>query len=253
LNGHSDKRRSLAVVIPRVAVVAVCLLSGSPLGAAETAPPGSQLQGEERARIIQRLLERQRDVTTVRATVVQRKRHPLLQAEAVSEGTLLFQRPNRMRWEVEKPEHVILLMDGHTLLTYRPARKEAERRDLRDDFGTRAAVEFLTSGMSLALTDLEARFQVDLFREDGGVVLLLTPRSRWVAQAVASVAIHQREADAVPRRIVVVGRKGDRTETTLTDVSVNPQLPENPFTLRLGPEVRVTEIRQPGSETGSDR
>ena len=253
MNGHSDRRRSLAVVIPRVAVVAVCLLSGSPLGAAETAPPGSQLQGEERARIIERLLERQRDVTTVRATVVQRKRHPLLQAEAVSEGTLLFQRPNRMRWEVEKPEHVILLMDGHTLLTYRPARNEAERRDLRDDFGTRAAVEFLTSGMSLAVAELEKRFQVELYRENGGLVLWLTPRSPWVAQAVESVTITQREEDAVPWQIVVVGRKGDRTETTLTQMIINRPVPEDSFTLRLGPGVRVTDVRKPAGESDGGR
>jgi outer membrane lipoprotein-sorting protein len=235
------------------AVLAALLCVGRPLLAAEAAPADGRIQGEERVRVLDRLRERQRDVTSVRATVIQRKRHPMLQAEAVSEGTLLYRRPNQLRWEVDTPERIVVVIDGHALLLYHPDRKEAERRDLRDDFVSRAAVEFLTSGMSLALTDLEARFQVDLFREDGGVVLLLTPRSRWVAQAVASVAIHQREADAVPRRIVVVGRKGDRTETTLTDVSVNPQLPENPFTLRLGPEVRVTEVRPPGSETGSDR
>src|SRR5574337_1147428 len=107
--------------------------------------------------------------------------------------------------------------------------------------------------MSLAVGELEQRFQVDLFREDGGVVLMLTPRSRWAAQALASVAIHQREEEAVPRQIVVVGRKGDRTVTILTHVIINPEFPENPFTLRLGPEVRVTEVRQPGAETGSGR
>jgi outer membrane lipoprotein-sorting protein len=241
-----------ALVIPWV-VVAALLCIGRPLLAAEAAPVDGQIQGEERVRVLDRLRERQRDVTTVRATVIQRKQHPMLQGEAVSEGTLVYRRPNQLRWEVDKPERIVIVIDGHTLLLYHPERREAERRDLRGDFVSRAAVEFLTSGMSLALADLETRFQVDLFREDGGVVLLLTPRSRWVAQAIASVAIHQREEDAVPRRIVVVGRKGDRTETTLTRVSVNPRLPENPFTLRLGPEVRVTEVRPPGSETGSDR
>ncbi len=253
MDGHADWPGSLAVVIPRVALMAVCLLSARPAGATETGPPGSRLQGEERGRVLERLQARQRDVTTMRATVVQRKRHPLLQAEAVSEGSLLFQRPDRMRWEVEKPERVIILIDGHMLLTYRPARKEAERRDLRDDPGTRAAVEFLTSGMSLDVAELEKRFQVELYRQDGGLVLWLTPRSPWVAQAVESVAISHREEEAVPRRIVVVGRKGDRTETTLTQVIVNRPFPEDSFALRLGPGVRVTDVRKPAGESDSGR
>jgi outer membrane lipoprotein-sorting protein len=107
--------------------------------------------------------------------------------------------------------------------------------------------------MRLAVPELEKRFQVELYRENGGLVLWLTPRSRWVAQAVESVAITQREEDAVPRQIVVVGRKGDRTETTLTQVIINRPFPEDSFTLRLGPGVRVTDVRKPAGESDSGR
>ncbi len=240
-------------VIPWVAFVAAFLLFCRSLGFAEAAPTENEIQGEERAQILDRLRERQRDVTTLRATVVQRKRHPLLRAEAISEGTFLFKRPNQVRWEVDKPERTIIVMDGHTLLIYRPDRNEAERRDLRQDVMSRAAVEFLTSGMSLDVTELERRFQVDLYRENGRLALRLTPRSRLVAQAVASVTIYQDEREAIPRQIIVVGQKGDRTETTLTHVSINPRVPEDTFTLRLGSRVQVTDVGKPAGERGSDR
>jgi outer membrane lipoprotein-sorting protein len=253
LAGSGNTSRSTAGMIAVTALVAVFLLSSGLLGSVGAAPAENLIQGEERVQILDRVRERQRDITTVRATVVQKRRHPLLKAEAISEGTLQFQRPNRVRWEVTKPERTTIVIDGHTLVTYHPDRREAERRDLRDDFGTRAAVEFFTSGMSLAVAELEKRFQVDLYREDGQLLLLLTPRSRWVAQAVASVAIYQQEDDAVPRQIVIFGQKGDQTETTLTNVIVNPKLPEDTFTLRLGPEVRVTDVRRTTDERGSDR
>jgi outer membrane lipoprotein carrier protein len=236
-----------------VAVIAALLFSWGPSAPGEAAPAEGQILGKERAEVIQRLQERQRAVTSVRATVIQKKRHPLLAAEAISEGTLLFKRPNLVRWDVNKPDRTIILIDDRTLLTYHPDRKEAERRDLHDDFGARAAVEFFTSGMSLAVADLERRFQVDLYRESELLVVRLTPRSRLVAQAVASITISQHEGDAVPRQIVVVGQKGDRTELTLTGVSLNPRLPEDAFTLRLGPEVRVTDIGKFASGGGSDR
>lgn len=240
-------------LIPWVAFVGAFLFFCRSLGFAEAAPTENEIRGEERAQILDRLRERQREVTTLRATVVQRKRHPLLRAEAISEGTFLFKRPNQVRWEVDKPERTIIVMDGHTLLIYRPDRNEAERRDLRQDVMSRAAVEFLTSEMSLDVTELEKRFQVDLFRENGRLALRLTPRSRLVAQAVASVTIYQDEREVIPRQIIVVGQKGDRTETTLTHVSINPRVPEDTFTLRLGPRVQVTDVGKPAGERGSDR
>ena len=217
------------------------------------APAGVPLTGDERARAIQRLQARQREVQSFRAAVVQRKRHPLLKGEVVTEGTLLFRRPNRLRWEMTTPERLIVAIDEQSLLIYRPDRKEAERRDLRDDFGARAAMEFLAAGMSFDVAEMEKRFQVDLYREDGRLSLALTPRSHWVARAIASVTITQEDADGLPRQIVVVGQKGERTDTTLTRVAVNPPLPEDAFTLRLEPDVRVIEAHRSGPEAPGGR
>jgi outer membrane lipoprotein-sorting protein len=237
----------------RVAAMAALVLFGWIEGGPAATPVASPLEGSARVEAIERLQEQQRHIASLRATVVQKKRHPLLAAEAVSEGTLLFQKPNRVRWEVGKPDRVVIVIDGRTLTTYRPDRQEAERRDLGSDFGARGAVEFLTAGMSLAVPELEKRFQVDLHREDGQLVLLLTPRSRWVAQAVASVALYRQDQDSVPGRIVISGPRGDRTEITLTDVVINPPVAEEAFALRLGPEVRVTNLGTAGGEKGSDR
>jgi outer membrane lipoprotein-sorting protein len=236
----------------RIIVLAVLLLACGTFWVT-AALAGIPLQGEERARAIEGLRARQRDVGTLRATVVQRKQHPMLKGEVVTEGTLLFRRPNRLRWEVATPERTIIVIDDQALVIYHPERREVERRDLRDDFGSRAVVDFLTAGMNLDVAELEKRFQVDLYRDDGRLSLVLTPRSRWVARAIASVTITQDEADALPRQIVVVGQKGDRTETSLAHAVVNPPLAEDAFTLRLGPEVRVVEVRRPGQEGGSGR
>lgn len=214
---------------------------------------GPPLEGEARDRAIRALEARQRDVATLRATVVQRKRHRLLKDEVVTEGNLVVRRPDHVRWEVASPERAIVVIDGHSLLVYHPERAEAERRDLRDDFGTRAAAEFMTAGLGLAVEKLERRFRVDVHRENGRLTLRLTPRSPWVAKVIAEIAITQDDGDALPRHIVVVGPKGDRTETVLTDVALNPVLPPDAFTLRLGPDVRVSDLRRPRGDTGSDR
>jgi outer membrane lipoprotein carrier protein len=213
--------------------------------AEETSPDGRMISGAERDRWFEAVRERQKGITGLSAAVVQRKRDPLLKNEVVSRGKLSFRKPALLRWEVESPERRIVVMDGRTVTTYYPTRKEAERRDMRDDFASRAALGFFESGISASLPELERRFHVDLFRSDDKVVLRLIPRSKMLSRAVASIRIHQDPAEGRPRRIVVEGVRGDRTETTFSGVSLNPDFPPDTFALRLGPEVRVTEAGGP--------
>jgi outer membrane lipoprotein-sorting protein len=236
--GLSAARRALAA----------CLLAAAPLAAA-----GAPVQGEERARALAALQEAQRAVTTLRASVVQRKRHPLLKAEVVQEGRLLLERPRRLRWEVLRPERLTVVVDGPSLLVYRPDRQEVQRRNLAEDLTGRAMMEFLVAGMRLDLAEMEKRFALALDREPGGLRLTLTPRSGWLARGVTAIEIRQAEADPVPRRLVITGPRGQRTETRLDDLEINPRLPEDAFVLRLGPEVRWVDVRRAPDAGGSQR
>ena len=213
--------------------------------AEESFPGEKAISGAERDRWFAEDRERQKRVTGLSAVVVQRKRDPLLRDEAVSRGKLWFRKPDLLRWEVESPERRIVVMDGRTVTTYFPERKEAERSGMRDDFASSAALGLFESGIFTSLPELERRFQVDLFRSDNEVVLRLIPRSWMLSRVIASIRIHQDPVEGMPRRIVVEGVRGDRTETTFSGVILNPEFPPDTFTLRLGPEVRVTETGGP--------
>ena len=227
------------------AMLLALLLAPRPGLAGETDPGGKMISGAERDRWFEEVRERQKGITGLSAAVVQRKRDPLLKNEAVSSGKLSFRKPASLRWEVESPEKMVVVMDGRTVTTYYPKRKEAERRDMQDDFASRAALGFFESGISASLPELERRFHVDLFRSNDEMVLRLIPRSKMLSRVVASIRIHQDPAEGRPRRIVVEGPRGDRTETTLSGVTLNPEFPPDTFSLRLRPEVRVTETGGP--------
>lgn len=215
-------------------------VSAVPAAAGEPRPE-VPVTGADRARWFDRARERQKDIEGLKATVVQRRRHPSLKGEQVSEGTLLYRKPALLRWEVDRPDRLIVVMDGRTLTTYHPARKEAERKFVSDSLATRAAVEFLTVGMAFSLPDLERRFHVELLRGDGYFLLKLLPRGKWLARAVSSISIDHAEEGGTPRRIVVQGAGGDWTETRFTGVVTNPEFPPDAFALRLGPDVNVIE------------
>ena len=226
-------------------MILALLLAPRPILAEEAVPDGRTISGAEKERWFEEVRERQKGITGLSAAVVQRKRDPLLKNEAVSRGKLSFRKPASLRWEVESPERRIVVMDGRTVTTYYPKRKEAERRNIQDDFASRAALGFFDSGISSSLPELERRFRVDLFRSDNQVVLRLIPRSKMLSRVIASIRIHQDPLEGRPRRIVVEGARGDRTETTFSGVTLNPDFPPDTFALRLGPGVRVTETGGP--------
>jgi outer membrane lipoprotein-sorting protein len=230
-------------IVPAL-ILALCL-APRPNLAEETVPGGKKISGAERDRWFEEVRTRQKGIAGLSAAVVQRKRDPLLKNEAVSRGKLSFRKPASLRWEVESPERMVVVMDGKTVTTYYPARKEAERRDMQDDFASRSALCFIESGISASLPELERRFHVDLFLSDGQVILQLIPRSKMLSRVIASIRIHQDPAEGSPRRIEVEGARGDRTETTFSGVTLNPEFPPDTFSLRLGPEVRVMETGKP--------
>ena len=227
------------------AAILALLLVPRPNLAEETVPGGKMVSGAEKDRWFKEARERQKSVRGLTASLIQRKRDPLMKNEAVSRGKLSFRKPASLRLEVESPEKMVVVMDGSTVTTYYPARKEAERRDIRNDYASRAALGFFESGISASLPDLERQFRVDLFRSDGQVVLRLIPRSKMLSRYIASIRIQQDPVEGRPRRIVVEGTRGDRTETTFSGVTLNPDFPPDTFALRLGPEVRVTETGGP--------
>jgi outer membrane lipoprotein-sorting protein len=217
------------------------VLGGPPEEARQerVAPADGPVVGAERDEVLERLRGRQAGIRAFRAVLTQKRKNPLLAEEAVTEGVFLFEKPDRFRWESRVPDRRRIVSDGKTLTVYYPERKEAERRDARDEFSTRMALEFMASGMGRPLSDLEKRFRVDLARRGGVLVLTLLPRSGFLARALKAITVYQPEEGAIPARVVVLGQKGDRVETLLRDVEVNPSIPPDAFVLRLGPQVKI--------------
>ncbi len=215
---------------------------GTPASAAQedrVGPADRPIAGPERDDLFEAFRSRHARVKSFRAALTQKRTSPLLLAEAVTEGVFLFEKPDRFRWESRSPDRRVIVSDGKVVTLYFPERKEAERRDARDQFSTRMALEFMASGMGRPLSDLEKRFRVDLVRRDGMLVLTMTPRSGFLARAVKTITVVQPGDGVVPARIVVLGQKGDRVETVLRDVEINPAVPADAFRLSLGPDVRV--------------
>lgn len=222
-----------------------------PLLATPAPASDGPVTGAERTTLFERFREKQAAVRSFKATVVQKRRSPQLLDEATAEGRILFEKPDRFRWDSGKPDPRIVVADGTKLTVYDPVRKWADRHEQRDQFAVRMGLEFMATGLGGSLADLEKRFRVDAERQGGTVTVTLTPKSKLLLKAVKTITIRQADGDAVPASVVLLGPGGDRTETTLRDVVLNPPVPADAFKLKLPPGIRVYDAKE-RAESGFD-
>jgi outer membrane lipoprotein-sorting protein len=138
---------------------------------------------DARTEAVTRLQARYEATRSMRATFRQRVESPTLAAPLESHGTVLFERPNRMRWDYAAPDEQLIVGDGKTLWIYQPDLKQAIRAPLRDAFQAQTPLTFLAG-----LGRVERDFDASLEREDAqNWVLRLVPRVRPLYSRVPSV------------------------------------------------------------------
>jgi len=95
------------------------------------------------------LEDRYRKAATLQATFLERYSESGKQIR-VEAGIAYFLRPGKMRWEYEKPEKSLFLVDGKYVWFYAPADHTATRMPTRKSDDWRTPIAFLTTGMKLS-------------------------------------------------------------------------------------------------------
>jgi outer membrane lipoprotein carrier protein len=109
-----------------------------------------QLAGNKHAaEIASRLESRYRSARTLQATFLERYTESgrLLRSEA---GTAYFRRPGKMRWEYERPEKNLFLVDGKTAWFYVPADHTVTRVPAKQSGDLRTPLALLAGQMKIS-------------------------------------------------------------------------------------------------------
>jgi len=92
---------------------------------------------------------RYRGATTLEASFLERYSENGTQVR-VEAGKAYFLRPGKMRWEYEKPEKSVFLVDGKFVWFYAPDDHTATRMPAKKSDDWRTPIAFLTTGMKLS-------------------------------------------------------------------------------------------------------
>lgn len=228
-------------------VVGAVVLSGSPVVALDAprstlhAPSGavSALTADEVADKVQATYQGFSDLQGV---FLQRATNKLSGMTQEASGRLFLKWPGRMRWEYEKPETRLFLIDGKTLWSYSPSERQAMAQDVSGALTTTPIG--ILFGMSSLRRDFQVRPVVHAGTRDSPESLLeLTPKGKDLAFKRVILGV-DRESFLI-RRLTVFDLYGNTTTVELSKQTVNNDLQDELFRFSPPPGTEVVRPLKP--------
>jgi outer membrane lipoprotein carrier protein len=183
-----------------------------------------------------RLQARYETTRTLSADFRQSIESPTLATPLQSKGTMAFEKPNRMRWEYEKPDPQLIVGDGETLWIYQPEDKQAIKAPLGEVFQTTTPVSFLAG-----LGHIDRDFNATLDRDEAERwVLRLVPKKE---KSIGTLVLVVRKSDAGVDEARVTDSLGTTTRLVLSGEKRNVDL--DPKLFRFTPPPGVDVVKPP--------
>lgn len=164
-------------------------------------------------------------VDAISADFVQEKHLPILAKPLISEGRLLYRRPDALRWEYTSPVKSVLLMhDGDA------------RRFVQSDQGLVEDASVRLQAMQFVMPEISGwlggRFQDNpLFDAslDGGNKILLVPSDPGMARFIQRIELLMADRPGVIEQVLIFEDDNAFTRMVFSNTQVNPSLDDRLF------------------------
>ena len=202
---------------------------------------------------IQRFEARYRSARTLRVEFLERysENGKLVRAEA---GTAYFRKPGKMRWEYEKPEKNLFLVDGKTAWLYTPADHTATKVPARQSEDWRTPFVLLAGEMKLVESLRKSRKHIDADSGKSGRRHAGMQTERGRHARVPGIRKMRRRKCSSKFRVKAslygcwcVPAGGIETEFQFKNWEINPPVPDSLFRFSPPPGVVIVDGLLPSS------
>ena len=216
--------------------------------------------GSESGILAARLESRYRSATTLQATFLERysENGTVLRTEA---GTAYFRRPGKMRWEYDRPENDLFLVDGKTAWFYVPGDHTVTRAPAKQSEDLRTPLALLAGRMKISriCSRVDLAEKEKPLREGNAVLRCEVRGQKNAASASPDAAFGNDGADAVffevardtgeLARIIVRQAGGVAVEFRFENWRFDPPIPENMFHFEPPPGVAIVNGELPDAKS----
>jgi outer membrane lipoprotein carrier protein len=210
------------------AVAALALLAGAL--AAQT----SAVTPEEAVANLEKALKA---VRTLRADFEQLHYSMSVSEPLREKGELLFEKPDRMRWEYKSPQDKVFLYKEGILETYLPEDKQLTRSPVAEE-----ALKSDIFGIFLGTMSFRDAYAIESnpFPTDAARVrqVKLTPKTEG---DYSHILLEIDETTWLPRRVLFLEWAGAKREFVFSRIRTGVRLPSGAFTLKVPPGTEVID------------
>jgi outer membrane lipoprotein-sorting protein len=165
-------------------------------------------------------------IQTMTAAFVQRRTVTLFDEELVSRGRFRFKRPGRVRWDVESPTAVAMVITPEGIVTREPGAAPAHAEAL--PVPTAEIIGLISGSVQTVTQHFDVRRPTGHTDDD---IFELRPRSPRLSEILQSVTLELAPIDKHIHRVVFNEATGDRTEIVFHQVEINGAIPDATFAL----------------------
>jgi len=181
-------------------------------------------------------------VRDLRARFVQTSTSGAFAEPSISKGTVVVQRPGRIRWSYDPPDGRVIVLDGESIRIYSPEDRQLQIAPLREGGVSPTALSFLMGGGRLAE---EFRARLAAPRADGdpaGLGLELVPLDDSGFESLV-LWLDPKTFDL--RESVLVDLFGNRTRLELSGAQYDSGVEADAFRLEVPEDTDIIDLGKP--------
>jgi outer membrane lipoprotein-sorting protein len=196
------------------------------------------------ARDLDRWLDRQTNLTTWSAAVVQTRTLKTLSQPLVTPGRVWFQAPGQFRWELGQPARTVATRQANRLILLYPLLKRAELYPLGpESHGPwRDSLSLIEAGFPRSRADLEDRFDiVSVTTQASTLAIVLQPKTPSARRWLPRIRVTLNAADHALKSTELEFADGSRLLNEFSDIQVNLPLAADLFEPPIPQDYKVVE------------
>lgn len=200
--------------------------SGSAPAAAMQSPSPSSAPapGASLPAVLAEIEQEYASTRTMSARFKQTERIEALDQTKNSEGVILIKRPDKIRWETQKPDPSLLVGNGRKFWFYTPPFEEGERGQVIEQDARRIRSRLahaLLSGSFSAARDMK-------------IVQLSSEHFKLIPRKGSSGTVREAELRVSPEkkrieRVILLHEGGNRSDISLSEIKLGTELPDSLF------------------------
>lgn len=180
--------------------------------------------------IIKEIIETGSSMKSLQCGFVQTRKMSIMSTEAVSEGTMHYQQPDKLRWEYLTPYKNIFVLSGTEALLQNEAR--AEVVDIEQNRRFKGIARLMTGSISGSFLSDDKSFDVSVEETPQEWVVTLVPLRREMKQMWTRIVMHFDRSQKHVSSIGLYEQSGDCTEITFNKVVKNGAIAPETFNIR---------------------